>query len=88
MAEIKGVAGAIKDLMSQGKVRHWGLSEPGLQTVRRAHAVLEKTGAAAVRFTAAELAELNLAVWAIEIRGQRLPDAVLIFSGVEASPKK
>ena len=29
----------IKDLAAQGKVLHWGLSEPGLQTVRRAHAV-------------------------------------------------
>jgi aryl-alcohol dehydrogenase-like predicted oxidoreductase len=36
---IEDVAGTIKDLASQGKVRHYGLSEPGLQTVRRAHAV-------------------------------------------------
>lgn len=36
---IEDVVGAIKDLMSQGKVLHYGLSEPGLQTVRRAHAV-------------------------------------------------
>jgi aryl-alcohol dehydrogenase-like predicted oxidoreductase len=36
---IEDVAGTIKDLVSQGKVRHYGLSEPGLQTVRRAHAV-------------------------------------------------
>lgn len=36
---IEDVAGAIKDLVAQGKVRHYGLSEPGLQTVRRAHAV-------------------------------------------------
>ena len=36
---IEDVAGAITDLMAQGKVLHWGLSEPGLQTVRRAHAV-------------------------------------------------
>ena len=33
------MAGTIKDLIGQGKVRHYGLSEPGLQTVRRAHAV-------------------------------------------------
>lgn len=203
---IEDVAGAIKELMAQGKVRHWGLSEPGLQTVRRAHAVqpltaiqneysmlwrgpekeviplceelgigfvpwsplgvgfltgaidantrfapgdirgiesrfspenlphnlvlvellknwagqkqatpaqialvwlmaqkpwivpipgttqmphmLENTAAADVRFTPAEIAELNSAVRAIEIRGQRLPDAVLVFSGVEAPPKK
>ena len=36
---IEDVAGTIKDLIAQGKVRHYGLSEPGLQTVRRAHAV-------------------------------------------------
>jgi aryl-alcohol dehydrogenase-like predicted oxidoreductase len=35
---IEDVAGTIKDLVVQGKVRHWGLSEPGLQTIRRAHA--------------------------------------------------
>jgi aryl-alcohol dehydrogenase-like predicted oxidoreductase len=203
---IEDVAGAIKDLMAQGKVLHWGLSEPGLQTVRRAHAVqpltaiqneysmlwrgpekefiplceelgigfvpwsplgvgfltgaidantrfapgdirggesrfspenlshnlalvahlkkwaeqkqatpaqialawlmaqkpwivpipgttqmphmIENTGSAAIRFTPAELAELNSSVRAIEIRGQRLPDAVLAFSAVEAPPKK
>tara|TARA_R110002096_G_C14654078_1_gene726748 strand:- start:1393 stop:2541 length:1149 start_codon:yes stop_codon:yes gene_type:complete len=34
---IEDVVGAIKDLMQEGKVLHYGLSEPGLQTVRRAH---------------------------------------------------
>jgi aryl-alcohol dehydrogenase-like predicted oxidoreductase len=203
---IEDVAGAVKDLMAQGKVLHWGLSEMGLKTLRRAHAALpvtavqneysmlwrgpekeviptceelgigfvpwsplgvqfltgwidantrfapgdirgvesrfspenlphnmalvelvkswakrkqatpaqialawlmaqkpwivpipgttvmthmvENSGAAGVRFTPAELAELNSAVRAIEIRGQRLPDAVLVFSDVEAPPKK
>jgi aryl-alcohol dehydrogenase-like predicted oxidoreductase len=203
---IEDVAGAVKDLMQQGKVRHWGLSEMGLQTLRRAHAALpvtavqneysmffrgpetdviptceelgigfvpwsplgqqfltgwidantrfspadlrsmesrfapenlphnlklvdllrqwatrkeatpsqialawllaqkpwivpipgttlldhmaENTGAAAVRFTSGEIAELNAAVRAIEVKGQRLPDAILAFSGVEAAPKK
>lgn len=203
---IEDVAGAVKDLMAQGKVLHWGLSEMGLKTLRRAHAalpvtavqseysmlwrrpekeviptceelgigfvpwsplgvqfltgwidantrfapgdirgvesrfspenlphnlalvdlvknwakqkqatpaqialawlmaqkpwivpipgttqmahMLENSGATGVRFTPAELAELNSAVKAIEIRGQRLPDAVLVFSGVEAPPKK
>ena len=203
---IEDVAGAIKDLMDQGKVLHWGLSEPGIQTIRRAHAALpltaiqneysmatrdpekevlplceelgigfvpwwpldcqlltgwidantrfapgdlravtprfsaenlahnmqlvnliktwadrkratpaqialawlmaqkpwivpipgttvmqhmvENAGAADVRFTTVELAELNSAVRAIEIKGQRLPDAVLVFSGVEAPTKK
>ncbi|MEA3177994.1 MAG: hypothetical protein QOI59_1517 [Gammaproteobacteria bacterium] len=36
---IEDVAGAVKDLIAQGKVKHFGLSEPGVQTVRRAHAV-------------------------------------------------
>lgn len=36
---IEEVVGAIKDLIKQGKVLHYGLSEPGLKTVRRAHAV-------------------------------------------------
>ena len=34
---IEDVVGAIKELMTEGKVLHYGLSEPGLQTVRRAH---------------------------------------------------
>ena len=203
---IEDVAGAVKDLMNQGKVRNWGLSEPGLQTVRRAHAalpltaiqneysmatrdpekaviplceelgvgfvpwwpldcqlltgwidpntrfapgdlraatprfspenlahnmqlvdliktwakrkeatpaqialawlmaqkpwivpipgttvmqhMLENQGAAALKFTADELVELNTAVRAFEVRGQRLPDGVLAFSGVEARPKQ
>ena len=202
---IEDVAGAVKDLMAQGKVRHWGLSEPGPQTARRAHTtlpltaiqneysmatrdpekqviplceelgigfvawwpldcqlltgwidvntrfapgdlravtprfspeslaqnmklvdlikswakrkdatpaqialawllaqkpwivpipgttvmqhMLENSGSASVRFTANELTELNAAVKGIEVKGQRLPDAVLGFSGVEAPLK-
>jgi aryl-alcohol dehydrogenase-like predicted oxidoreductase len=202
---IEDVAGAIKDLMSEGKVRHWGLSEMGLGTLRRAHAelpvtavqneysmlwrgpeerviplceelgigfvpwsplgvgfltgaidansrfadgdirkvetrfspenlpdnlslvdllkswaerkqatpsqialawlmaqrpwivpipgttqmphMLENIGAAAVRFTPAEREELDASVSAIGIRGARLPEAVQVFSGVEAPPR-
>ena len=36
---IEEVAGAVKDLIAEGKVRHFGLSEPGIQTIRRAHTV-------------------------------------------------
>jgi aryl-alcohol dehydrogenase-like predicted oxidoreductase len=36
---IEDVAGAVKDLTQEGKVKHFGLSEPGVQTIRRAHAV-------------------------------------------------
>ena len=203
---IEDVAGAVKDLMTQGKVLHWGLSEMGVKTLRRAHAALpvtavqneysmlwrgpekeviatceelgigfvpwsplgvqfltgwidantrfapgdiravesrfspenlphnlalvdlvknwakrkqaapaqialawlmaqkpwivpipgttqmahmqENIGATGIRVTPAELTELNASVSAIQIRGQRLPDAVLVFSGVEAPEKK
>jgi aryl-alcohol dehydrogenase-like predicted oxidoreductase len=199
---IEDVAGAVKDLMAQGKVLHWGLSEMGLNTLRRAHTalpatavqneysmlwrgpeeqviplceelgigfvpwsplgvgfltgaidartrfaegdirrvesrfspenlphnltlvalvrswaerkqatpaqialawlmaqkpwivpipgttqmphMLENIGAASVRFTPSELAELNASVSAVQIRGARLPEQVLAFSGVEA----
>jgi aryl-alcohol dehydrogenase-like predicted oxidoreductase len=36
---IEEVAGAVKDLIHQGKVKHFGLSEAGVETIRRAHAV-------------------------------------------------
>lgn len=36
---IEDVAGAVRDLIQQGKVKYWGLSEAGAQTIRRAHAV-------------------------------------------------
>ena len=36
---IEGVAETVKDLIQEGKVKHFGLSEPGVQTIRRAHAV-------------------------------------------------
>ena len=203
---IEDVAGVVKDLMQQGKVRHWGLSEMGLATLRRAHATLpvtavqneysmlwrgperevlplceelgigfvpwsplgvqfltgwidantrfapgdiravesrfspenlphnlqlvalveqwterkratpaqialawllgqkpwivpipgttvmahmvENSGADDVRFTPSELAELNAAVRAIDVRGARLPEQVQVFSGVEAPPKR
>ena len=40
---IEDVAGAVKDLIRQGKVKHFGLSEAGVQTIRRANAVLPVT---------------------------------------------
>jgi aryl-alcohol dehydrogenase-like predicted oxidoreductase len=202
---IEDVAGAIKDLMAQGKVLHWGLCEMGPQTLRRAHAeqrvtavqneysllwrgpekwvlstcqelgvgfvcwsplgvgflngaidantrfadgdirkietrfspenlphnltlvglvktwaerkqatpgqialawllaqkpwivpipgttqmphMIDNIGATAVRFTPAELGELNAAASAIQIQGVRLPESVLAFSEVEAPPR-
>ena len=73
---------ALAWLMAQ---KPWIVPIPG--TTQMAHMV-ENSGAAGVRFTPAELAELNSAVRAIEIKGQRLPDAVLVFSAVEAPLKK
>jgi aryl-alcohol dehydrogenase-like predicted oxidoreductase len=40
---IEDVAGAVRDLIQQGKVKHFGLSEAGVQTIRRANAVLPVT---------------------------------------------
>ncbi len=40
---IEDVAGTVKDLVVEGKVLHFGLSEPGIQTIRRAHTVLPLT---------------------------------------------
>jgi aryl-alcohol dehydrogenase-like predicted oxidoreductase len=73
---------ALAWLMAQ---KPWIVPIPG--TTQMTH-MLENSGAAAVRFTPAELTELNTAVRAIEIKGQRLPDFVLAFSGVEAPPKQ
>ena len=42
---IEDVAGAVKDLIQEGKVKHFGLSEAGVQTIRRAHAVQPVTAA-------------------------------------------
>ncbi|NOU95922.1 hypothetical protein GC093_22245 [Paenibacillus sp. LMG 31456] len=36
---IEEVAGVIQDLIKEGKIQHWGLSEAGVETIRRAHAV-------------------------------------------------
>jgi aryl-alcohol dehydrogenase-like predicted oxidoreductase len=40
---IEDVAGTIKDLIRQGKVKHFGMSEAGARTIRRAHAVQQVT---------------------------------------------
>jgi len=40
---IEDVAGAVKDLIKQGKVKHFGMSEAGVKTIRRAHAVQHVT---------------------------------------------
>jgi hypothetical protein len=49
--------------------------------------MIDNIGAAEVRFTPSELAELNAAAAAIKIEGLRLPESVLAFSEVEAPPR-
>ncbi|WP_199749721.1 MULTISPECIES: aldo/keto reductase [Corallococcus] len=71
---------ALAWLMAQ---KPWIVPIPG--TTQMAH-MLENIGAAGVRFTPSELAELNGAVSAVEVRGARLPEQVQVFSGVEAPP--
>lgn len=72
---------ALAWLMAQ---KPWIVPIPG--TTQMAH-MLQNVGATAIVFTPEELEELNAAVAAIEVRGARLPEAVLAFSGVEAPPK-
>ena len=80
-ADLKGAAPsqiALAWLMAQ---KPWIVPIPG--TTQMAH-MLENTGASAVRFSATELEELDRSVASVQVRGQRLPDQVLIYSGVEA----
>ncbi len=72
---------ALAWLMAQ---KPWIVPIPG--TTQMAH-MIENVGASAVAFTAAEKAELDGAVRAIDVQGARLPDAVQAFSDVEAPPK-
>jgi len=84
-AERKGAAPgqiALAWLMAQ---KPWIVPVPG--TTVDAHMV-QNVGATQVRFSPAELSELNTAVRSIEVRGQRLPDAVLVHSGREAPAKR
>lgn len=73
---------ALAWLMAQ---KPWIVPIPG--TTNMDH-MLQNTGASSIRFTAAELAELSSSVRSIEVRGQRLPDAVLVHSGREAPSKR
>lgn len=73
---------ALAWLMAQ---KPWIVPIPG--TTNREH-MLQNIGAVAVHFSPAELVELNASIAAIKIQGQRLPDAVLTFSDVDAPPKE
>ena len=68
-----------------GARKPWVVPIPG--TTQMAHMV-ENVAAAQVQFSAAELAQFDAAASSIEIRGARLPDAVLAFSDVEAPPRR
>ncbi len=72
---------ALAWLMAQ---KAWIVPIPG--TTQMPH-MLDNIGAASISFTPEEIGELNSAVAAITVAGQRLPDAVLAFSGVEAPEK-
>jgi aryl-alcohol dehydrogenase-like predicted oxidoreductase len=72
---------ALAWLMAQ---KPWIVPIPG--TTQMAH-MIENVGASAVAFTAAEKAELDGAVRAIDVQGKRLPDAVQAFSDAEAPPR-
>ena len=63
----------------------WIVPIPG--TTNKAH-MLQNIGAVAIRFSTAELAELNASVASINIMGKRLPDRVQVFSDVEAPLKQ
>ncbi|MFP2928889.1 aldo/keto reductase [Pyxidicoccus sp. 3LG] len=73
---------ALAWLMAQ---KPWIVPIPG--TTQMAH-MLDNIGAADVRFTPAELSELNRDVSAVDVRGARLPEQVQVFSGVEAPPRR
>lgn len=73
---------ALAWLMAQ---RPWVVPIPG--TTQMPH-LLENIVATSISFSAEETTELNAAVSAIKVRGQRLPDAVLAYSAVEAPEKK
>lgn len=72
---------ALAWLMAQ---KPWIVPIPG--TTQMAH-MLENIGAASVQLTPQELSELGNSIASIHIQGQRLPDSVLVYSGVESPAK-
>ena len=84
-ADRKGAAPAQIALAWLIAQKPWVVPIPG--TTQMAH-MIQNVGASSLVFTPDELKEFNASVSDIHIQGQRLPDAVLAFSGVEAPPKK
>src|SRR5438046_992964 len=87
---IEDVAGTVKELIQQGKVKHFGLSEASAQTIRHAHAVQPLTAVQSeyslwtrdpehngVLATCEELDEIQNAAAKIPVLGARLPEEVL-----------
>src|SRR5579862_9428785 len=70
---IEDVAGAVKDLIQQGKVKHFGLSEAGIQTIRRGHAVQSVTAL-----------QDEFSLWRRAPKAERLP--VLEEAGIGMAP--
>jgi len=82
---IEDVAGAVKDLIREGKVKHFGLSEAGAKTIRRAHAIQpvtavqsermdENLGALAVDLTADDLRDIERVFSKVTVQGARLSE--------------
>jgi aryl-alcohol dehydrogenase-like predicted oxidoreductase len=83
-AERKGAAPAQIALAWLLAQKPWIVPIPG--TTQMAH-MIENVGASSIVLTADEHKELNASLSEIHVQGQRLPDAVLAFSGIEAPPK-
>ena len=84
-ADRKGAAAAQIALAWLLAQKPWIVPIPG--TTNMAHMV-QNIGASSLVFPPDELKELNASLANVKIQGQRLPDAVLAFSGVEAPPKR
>jgi aryl-alcohol dehydrogenase-like predicted oxidoreductase len=74
---IEDVAGAVKDLIKEGKVTYFGLSEAAALTIGRAHAVHPVTAVQSDELTASDLQEINTAASKITLPGARLPASAL-----------
>jgi len=69
---IEDVAGTVKDLIREGKVKHFGLSEAGVQTIRRAHTV-QPVAALQSEYSEADLRQIQQVLSQIKVQGDRYP---------------
>ncbi|MEH2315364.1 MAG: aldo/keto reductase [Nostoc sp.] len=73
---IEDVAGTIKDLIGEGKIKHWGLSEAGVQTIpgtTKLSRLEENIAAADIELTQDELKSIDEALAQITVEGDRYP---------------